>query len=99
VAAPDGFTAEGVIEAPVNQRDLADVEPDERKTVRYTDDTARIKLLSAVGVDAMFASLRPEQSTEKARRTSVLLRRNGGRASCRPRRPGVTKAEEGRPQA
>jgi len=55
VAALDGLTAEGVIEAPVNRPDLGDIEPDERKTVRYTADTARIKLRSAVGLDAMFA--------------------------------------------
>lgn len=55
MAAPDGFTAEGVIEAQVNQRDLGDIEPEERKTVRYTADTARMKLLSAAGVDVMFA--------------------------------------------
>lgn len=71
VPAPDGFTAEGVIEAPVNQRDLGDIDPDERKTVPYTADTARVKLRSAVGVDAMFAL--PCARSKALRKRRVLV--------------------------
>ncbi len=71
VAAPNGFTAEGVIEAPVNRPDLADIEPDERKTARYTADTARMKLRGAVGLDAMFPVSCGE--TKALRKRAVLV--------------------------
>jgi hypothetical protein len=70
VAAPDGFTAESVVEAAVNRPDLGDIEPDERKALGYRADTGRVKLRSAVGVDAMFAVSCAET---KALRTRAVL--------------------------